>query len=103
MFMMGEGAEEVRLQSYLEGGVKRRGECDHEPDGGIATLVDDLGVLPSRYAAMHRVVDVTQDASHATPRCTAANHVIRRYASAVTSDWARTTWLDLGRERHEIS
>src|SRR5262249_58628771 len=52
---------------------------------------------------MHRVVDVTPDASHATPRCTAANHVIRRYTSAFTSDGSRTTWLDLGRERHEIS
>ena len=61
--MMAEAAEECRLQDHLEREVNRGGECDHETDGGIATLVDDLGVLPSRYAAMHRVVNVTPDVS----------------------------------------
>jgi hypothetical protein len=53
---MAETAEACRLQDHLEREVNRGDECDHETDGRIATLMDALCVLPSRCAAMRRVI-----------------------------------------------
>lgn len=52
---MAEAVEACRLQDHLERLANRGDECDQDTDGRSATLVDALGVLPSRCAALSDV------------------------------------------------
>jgi hypothetical protein len=52
---MAQAAAACRLQDHLAVRSDRGGAGGHEIDGRIATLVDALGALASRSAAMRRV------------------------------------------------